>query len=140
MRASKLFDRVWVGVYDTPPKRLLFSTKERVELFADAVTHIPNVEVVSFKGLVPSVARSFGASFVVRGLRAGFDFETEFEMALMWRKLDPEVDIVSLMSSLQYQYVYSSRIKEVAQLGGDITDLVPQQVAAGLKSKFSSVS
>jgi pantetheine-phosphate adenylyltransferase len=77
-----------------------------------------------------------GAGFIVRGLRAGFDFELEFEMALMWRNLDPQIDVVCLMSSLQYQFVFSSRIKEVAQLGGDIRSLVPEPVADKLKASF----
>ena len=106
-RASRLFDRLLVAVYESPPKSLLFSTEERVELFKASVADIPNVDVVPFKGLAVKFARKVGAQFIVRGLRAGFDFETEFEMALMWRNLDPEVDVVCMMSALQYQFVYS---------------------------------
>jgi pantetheine-phosphate adenylyltransferase len=80
-------------------------------------------------------AREAQAEFIVRGLRAGFDFETEFEMALMWRSIAPDIDVVCMMSVLQFQFVYSSRIKEVAQLGGDVTALVPEPVAAALKAK-----
>ena len=139
-RASRLFDRLLVGVYESPPKSLLFSTEERVELFKASVVDIPNVEVVPFKELAVKFARRVGAQFIVRGLRAGFDFENEFEMALMWRSLDPEVDVVCMMSALQYQFVYSSRIKEVARMTGDIRSLVPPQVAAGLDAKFKAVS
>ena len=135
-RASRLFERLLVAVYETPPKSLLFTNEERVTLFKDSVAHLPNVDVVSFNGLAPELARDVGAKFIVRGLRAGYDFETEFEMAHMWRNLDPEIDVVCMMSALQYQFVYSSRIKEVAQLGGDIASLVPEQVAALLRAKF----
>jgi pantetheine-phosphate adenylyltransferase len=140
-RASRLFEQLTVAIYESPPKRVLFSTDERVALFQASVAHLPNVDVISFSGLVaPDLARKVSAGFVVRGLRAGVDFETEFEMTLMWRTLDPEIDVVCLMSALQYQFVYSSRIKEVAKLGGDVQGLVPQPVATELTAKFKSVS
>ena len=139
-RASKLFDRLVVSVYESPPKTLFFDSGERVDMVREAVAHLPNVDVKTFSGLAPNVARQEGATFIVRGLRAGLDFETEFEMALMWRNLDQDVDVVCLMSALQYQFVYSSRIKEVAQLGGDIASLVPKRVAAALRARLSSSS
>lgn len=135
-RASKLFDELIVGVYDTPPKNLMFTTEERVDLFQQSVGSLPNVKVQPFVGLAPNVAREMGAEFILRGLRAGFDFEMEFEMALMWRNLAPDIDVVCMMSSLEYQFVYSSRIKEVAKLGGNIDNLVPDHVAAALKKKL----
>ncbi len=131
-RASTLFDEVVVGVYEESPKALMFSTGERVSLFSQSVDHLPNVKVVSFTGLAPDFARSMDAQFILRGLRAGFDFELEFEMALMWRSLAQDIDVVCLMSALSYQFVYSSRIKEVATLGGDISALVPPTVVAAL--------
>ena len=140
-RAAKVFDHLTVAVYDAPPKQVLFSTEERVELFEESTAQLPNVEVISFSGLVaPDLARQLDAKFIVRGLRAGFDFEAEFEMALMWRNLDPDVDVVCLMSALQFQFVYSSRIKEVARLGGDVRSLVPASVSAAMESKFASAS
>jgi len=135
-RASKLFDELIVGVYDTPPKNLMFTTEERVELFQESVKTLNNVKVQPFFGLAPDVARELGAEFIVRGLRAGFDFEMEFEMALMWRNLAPDIDVVCMMSSLEYQFVYSSRIKEVAKLGGKIDNLVPIHVATALYGKL----
>lgn len=135
-RASTLFDHLKVAVYDSPPKNVMFTTEERVSLFQESVAHISNVEVEPFNDLAPSFAKANGAQFIVRGLRAGFDFEMEFEMALMWRNLDPDVDVVCLMSSLEYQFVFSSRIKEVARLGGDIRNLVPQPVADILKDRM----
>ena len=136
-RASKLFDGLLLGVYDSPPKSVMFTAQERVSLFQESVAHIPNVKVESFGGLAVDFARNVGAQFIVRGLRAGFDFETEFEMALMWRKLAPDIDVVCMMSALEYQFVYSSRFKEVAKLGGNISSLVPQCVADALKAKLN---
>ena len=136
-RAARLFDRLLVGVYDSPAKQALFSTEDRVDLFNKSVGHLGNVDVVPFNGLVTAFAQESGARYVVRGLRAGFDFESEFEMALMWRHLDPEVDVVCMMSALEYQFIYSSRIKEVAELGADVERLVPHEVAVKLQAKLS---
>ena len=140
-RASKVFEHLVIAVYETPPKQMLFSTRERVALFEESVGHLDNVEVVAFSGLVaPHLVRCVDARFIVRGLRAGLDFETEFEMALMWRTLDPGVDVVCLMSALQHQFIYSTRIKEVAKLGGNVRGLVPERVAAEMEAKYSSAS
>jgi pantetheine-phosphate adenylyltransferase len=136
-RAAKLFDRLLVAVYESPPKQVLFSTADRVELFNRSVGHLDNVEVAPFGGLVTDLARDVGAEYVVRGLRAGLDFESEFEMALMWRHLDPTIDVVCMMSALEYQFIYSSRIKEVAKLGANVESLVPHEVATRLKAKLS---
>lgn len=136
-RAAKVFDELIIAVYDAPPKSLMFTTQERVELFEKSVAHIPNINVMPFTGLAPNVARASGADFIVRGLRAGFDFEMEFEMALMWRNIAPDIDVVCMMSALEYQFVYSSRIKEVASLGANIDSLVPEHVAAALKERIS---
>ena len=138
-RASAVFDRLVIAVYESPPKQILFSSEERVALVEKAVGHLENVEVVAFSGLVaPHLVRNVGAKFIVRGLRAGLDFETEFEMALMWRTLDPDVDVVCLMSALQHQFIYSTRIKEVAKLGGDVRGLVPEFVVSEMKAKYGS--
>ena len=134
-RASMLFDELIVGAYDTPLQTPTFTTQERVEMFAQALAHLPNVRVTGFSGLAVSFAQSVDAQFILRGLRAGFDFELEFEMALMWRKLAPDTDVVCMMSALQYQFVHSSRIKEVARLGGNISSLVPHHVAVALAAK-----
>ena len=135
-RASKLFDEVVVGVYKAPPsKTLMFDTDERVSLFQEALKGVDNVEVVPFTGLAPDVARDFGAKAILRGLRAGFDFEQEFEMALMWRNLSPDIDVICMMSALEHQFIYSSRIKEVARLGASIDNLVPAHIAAALKER-----
>tara|TARA_Y100001960_G_scaffold113337_1_gene121293 strand:+ start:322 stop:795 length:474 start_codon:yes stop_codon:yes gene_type:complete len=135
-RASRLFDEVIVGVYQAPPKVLMFDTGERVELFQESLKGIDNVEVVEFTGLAPTVAREVGAEVILRGLRAGFDFEQEFEMALMWRNLAPDIDVVCMMTALEHQFIYSSRIKEVARLGANIDNLVPPHIAAALKERI----
>ena len=138
-RASHLFDELIVGVYDAPPtKTLMFTTEERVDLFKRSIPHLSNVRVVPFTGLAPAVARSVDAEFIIRGLRAGFDFETEFEMALMWRNVDPGIDVVCLMTALENQFVHSSRIKEVAGLGGRIENLSPEPVLEALTEKLES--
>ncbi len=135
-RAAALFDKVVVAVYATPSKNLLFNTEERVELFQDAVSHLPNVEVRQFQGLVVRFAQDIGAAVIVRGLRSGSDFEYEYEMAFMNRKLAPDVDMVSFMTSQEHMYVSSSLLKEVARLGGDITGMVTPRVAAAVYNKL----
>ena len=135
-RAAALFDRVIVAVYATPSKSLLFSTDERVDLFINAVRDLPNVEVRRFEGLVVRFAQEIGAAVIVRGLRSGSDFEYEYEMAFMNRKLAPDVDMVSFMTSQDHMFVSSSLLKEVARLGGDITGMVPPGVAGAVYAKF----
>jgi pantetheine-phosphate adenylyltransferase len=116
----------------------MFDTDERMDLFRRAVTDIPNVEVTSFQGLVVRYAQEIGANSIVRGLRSGSDFEYEFDMAFMNRRLAPDIDLVSFMTSLDYMFLSSSLIKEVAMLGGDITGMVPPHVIEAVNSKFSS--
>ncbi len=138
-RAAAVFDELIIAVYESPPtKRLMFSTEERVDMFAAAVADVPNISVAPFTGLAPTVAREHGASFIVRGLRAGVDFELEFEMTLMWRHVAPDIDIVCIMSSLETQFLYSSRIKEVASLGADVSELVPPHIARALARKLDA--
>ena len=138
VRAARLFEKLIIGVYDTPNKRLLFTTKERVELVRQAVVDLPNIEVEAFPGLTVDFARKVGAKVMVRGLRAGADFEREFEMAMLNKKLSPELELVCLMSRLEYQFLSSSLLKETASLGGDVDDLVPQHVAEALRRKIRS--
>ena len=135
-RAARLFDRLIIGVYDTPNKRLLFTTKERVELAKRAVARLPNVGVEAFPGLTVDFGRRVGATVMVRGLRACADFEREFEMAMLNNKLSPELELVCLMSRLEYQFLSSSLLKETASLGGNVDDLVPKHVAKALRGKL----
>ena len=137
-RAARLFEKLIIGVYDTPNKRLLFTTKERVELVRKAVARLPNVEVKAFPELTVDFARKVGAKVMVRGLRAGADFEREFEMAMLNKKLSPELELVCLMSKLEYQFLSSSLLKEPASLGGNVKNWVPRHVAEALRKKIQS--
>ena len=135
-RAANLFEKVVVSVYDTPSKNLLFNTDEREQLMRDACRHLPNVEVTRFTGLLVRYAMDIKAGVIVRGLRSGSDFEYEFDMAFMNRRLEPEVDLLCFMTSQDYMFVSASLLKEVAKLGGDITQMVPPNVAQAVYSKF----
>ncbi|MEA1959075.1 MAG: pantetheine-phosphate adenylyltransferase, partial [Chloroflexota bacterium] len=135
-RAAALFDEVVVGVYYAPPKTLLFNTEERVALMAKALDHIPNAKVVSYEGLTVEFTRSIGAKVIVRGLRMSSDFEKEFEMALMNKKLASDIEVVCFMTKLEFEFVSSSLLKEAARLGGCIDDLVPPHVMDALREKF----
>ncbi len=136
-RSAKLFDKVIVGVYDTPEKKLMFTTEERVALGRVAVEDLPNVEVKAFSGLMVEFARREKVATVVRGLRVNNDFEFEFDMAMINRKLAPEVELVCLLASPEYQFLSSSILKEVARLGGDFADLVPPFVARAVLAKVA---
>jgi len=134
-RASALFDKLIIGIYDNPDKHPLFSLEERVTLVGKAITDFPNVQVQSFKGLTVDFMHQLEAKVMIRGLRANSDFEREFEMALMNKKLAPDTELVCLMTSSQYQFLSSSLIKEVAMLGGRLEGMVPDHVAVALKEK-----
>jgi len=136
-RASSIFDKLIVGVYDRPEKRLLFSTEERVQMTQQATAHLKNVNVQSYSGLTVDFAKKVGAHVMVRGLRMSSDFEREFEMAMMNKKLAPDLELVCFMASLQYQFLSSSLLKEVAQLGGCLEAMVPNHVAKALRKKFA---
>jgi pantetheine-phosphate adenylyltransferase len=136
-RGASIFDELIVGVYDRPEKRLLFSTEERVRMAQQAVANLKNVQVQSYSGLTVDFAKQVGAQVMVRGLRMSSDFEREFEMAMMNKKLAPELELVCFMASLQYQFLSSSLLKEVAQLGGCLEEMVPDHVAKELSRKFA---
>jgi pantetheine-phosphate adenylyltransferase len=135
-RAGRLFDRLIVAVYDTPDKRLLFSTDERTQIIRDTAAALPNVEVASYGTLTVDYAAARGASAVIRGLRATTDFDFEFQVALMNRHLNPDIEALFLMTSLEHAHISSTLVKEVARHGGNITGLVPQPVAAALSAKL----
>ena len=133
-RAAAMFTRLVVAVYDLP--EALFPVEERVVMFQEAVKHLPNVSVKPFSGLVVEFARREGATVLVRGIRAVTDFETEFDMALMNKKIAPEVESVYLMASLEHLFVSGRRIREVASLGYDVSDMVPPHVGEALRRRF----
>jgi len=136
IRAARLFEKVIIGVYDKPNKHLFFTAEERVDMTRQAVANLPNVEVKSFTGLVIDFAKQEKAQVMIRGLRMTADFEREFEMAMMNRKLSPELDLVCLMASQEYQFLSSSLLKEVASLEGSLNDFVPEHVAEALRKKI----
>ena len=136
-RAASLFDEIIIGVYDIPKKNLLFSTKERVNLAKEALKHLHNVRVESYSGLTVKFVKQMNAQVMIRGLRMITDFEREFEMALMNKLLDHDIELVCLMSSLRYQFLSSSLLKEACQLGGEIDILVPENVLNALLEKFN---
>ena len=136
-RAASIFDKLVVGIYDRPEKRLLFSTEERVQMARQAVVKLKNVRVNSYSGLTVDFAKEMGAQVMVRGLRMSSDFEREFEMAMMNKKLTPDLELVCFMARLQYQFLSSSLLKEVAQLGGCLDKMVPDHVAVALKERFA---
>lgn len=134
-RAARLFEKLIIGVYDLPNKNVLFTTEERVELVRQAIINLPNVEVEAYSGLTVDFAKKVKAQAMVRGLRMSSDFEREFDMAMMNKKLYPELELVCLMSTLEYQFLSSTLLKEAARLGGNIDNLVPKHVAEALRKK-----
>ena len=136
-RASSLFSHLEVAAYEGSQRPCLFTAKERVDLFTEEVQHLENVNVRSFSGLVVNYARRMGAQVIVKGLRGSSDFEYEYEMAFVNKKLAPDIETVCLITSLEYQFVSSSRLKEVARLGGDIEVMVPPHVAKAVLEKLA---
>ncbi|HEX2861190.1 MAG TPA: pantetheine-phosphate adenylyltransferase [Lacunisphaera sp.] len=132
-RAARLFERVTVAVALRSTKSPLFSVEQRVDLIRANISHLTHVEVVSFDGLLVDFARQQKADAIIRGLRALSDFEFEFNMALMNRHLEPSVEAIFVMPNEAYSYTSSTLVKQIAQLGGDVTNFVPANVAAALK-------
>ncbi|TMQ50477.1 MAG: pantetheine-phosphate adenylyltransferase [Candidatus Eisenbacteria bacterium] len=139
-RAARLFDRVVVAVAHSPGKGTLFPVGERVEMIRAATRTLRRVEVVEFSDLVVNCARRVGAQVMIRGLRAVSDFEFEFQMALMNRRLSPSLEVAFLMPSQQYTYLNSTLVKEVARLGGSPRGLVPRVVEERLRAEFAPSS
>jgi len=138
-RAAETFDELIVAVVNASVRksRALFSAEERVAFIESATSHIPNVRVDTFDVLITEYARGVGASAIVKGLRAISDFEYELEMNQLNRHLASDIESVYLMASPQYSFLSSSGVKEIATFGGDVSDLVPDEVARRLKEAFS---
>jgi pantetheine-phosphate adenylyltransferase len=137
-RGLAVFDRVRMAILMNPEKQPLFSVEERVALIREAYRGNPRVEVDTFSGLLVDYARRVGASVIIRGIRAISDFEYEFQMALMNRRLDPRIETVFMMPAESYSYLSSRLVKEVFQLGGRVTDLVPPVVEKRLSEKYGN--
>ena len=135
MRGARIFDRIIVAILVNPEKTPLFTIDERVEMAREVFRDEPRVEVEAFGGLLVDYARRRGAHVIVRGLRAVSDFEYEFQMALMNRRLAPEIETVFMMPSEAYTYTSSRIIREICALGGSISGLVPERVEERLRRK-----
>jgi len=137
-RAIKLFDNLIVAVADNRDKTPLFTVDERIELIKKSIDNLENITITSFDGLTAKFAKDNGAQAIIRGLRAVSDFEFEFQMALMNRKIEPEVEAVYLMPNDKYSYISSSLVKDIAKRGGDISCFVPGVVKKALRERYSS--
>lgn len=138
-RASALFDEVFVAVYDAPPKKLLFSTEERLDMARVALAHLSNVEVVSYVGLTVDCARDVNAHVIVRGLRNVADFEFEHQIGWANNQLAPDVELCCLFCASDYAYLSATILKEVASLHGDYTAWTQPHVRQALQRKFARV-
>ncbi len=139
-RSARIFDRVIVAVGQHPSKRGFFPADERVQLLADSLVHLDNVECTSFRGLVVRFCREQGASVIVRGIRAISDFEAEFQMGQANRQLAPGVETVFLFPEPNEQFISSSLIKEIASHGGAFEQYVPDPVASAMKARYAGSS
>ena len=137
-RGSKLFEHLTVGILRNPVKNPLFSVEERVEMLHEATDSLGNVSVATFDGLMVQFARELGAAAVLRGSRAISDYEYEFQMALMNRRLAPEIETVFLQPAGRYSFVSSRMLKEVFSFGGDISGLIPPNVLKRLRGRINT--
>lgn len=135
-RAAALFEELVIGVSASP--QTLFTSEERVEMFRAAIDDQAHVRVLPIEGLTVDFARAVGATVLVRSMRGGTDFDYEFDMALMNRKMEPAIESVYLIARLENLFISGTRIREVAALGYDVADMVPAHVAVALRAKFPS--
>jgi pantetheine-phosphate adenylyltransferase len=135
-RAARIFDEVIVAVYDMPKKKLLFDVTERLELAEKAFINDTNIRVARYSGLTVNYAQEVGAMALIRGLRVFSDFEFEFRMGIANKKLAPEIETVSIMTDERLLHISSSTIREIAELGGDVTSMVPDFVSEALVNRF----
>lgn len=135
-RGSGLFDEVIIAVLNNSAKNPLFTAEERVELINKSIADIPNCRAVFFDGLLVDFVKEQGADVVIKGLRAISDFEYEFQMALLNKKLNPEIETFFMVTNANYSYISSSIVKEIARLGGDFSDLLPKEIYNDVKQKI----
>lgn len=136
-RASRLFDEIVIAVYDAPPKKLLFSTDERLDLARQALAHLPNISVTKYTGLTVECARQVGAQVILRGLRNVADFEYEYQIGWANHQLAPEVELCCLFCTGRFASLSATILKEVASLGGDISEWAPEHVIDALAARFN---
>jgi pantetheine-phosphate adenylyltransferase len=137
-RGAKLFEHLTVGILNNPGKNPLFTVEERVEMLRESTSALDNVSVATFDGLMVDFARHLGAKAVLRGIRAISDYEHEFQMALMNRRLAPEIETVFLQPAGRYSFISSRMLKEVFSFGGDVTGLVPPNVLKRLRGRINT--
>jgi pantetheine-phosphate adenylyltransferase len=135
-RATRIFDEVVVAIYANPKKNILFEVDERVELAQRAFADDEDIRVAKFSGLVVNYAQSVGATALVRGLRVFGDFEYEFRMGLANKSLAPEIETVAVLADVKYMHISSSTIREIAELGGNVSHMVPAHVYDALRHRF----
>lgn len=136
-RSSKIVDELYVSVLRNSAKNPLFSTDERVSMIEEMTSHLPNVKVTAFDGLLVDYAGKIGANIIVRGLRAVTDFEYELQISQTNRIVNPDIDTIFLTTSLQYAYLSSTIVKEVASYNGDISKFVPEEIARKVYEKYN---
>ena len=136
-RSSKIVDELYVSVLRNSAKNPLFSTDERVSMIEEMTSHLPNVKVTAFDGLLVDYAGKIGANTIVRGLRAVTDFEYELQISQTNRIVNPDIDTIFLTTSLQYAYLSSTIVKEVASYNGDISKFVPEGIARKVYEKYN---
>jgi pantetheine-phosphate adenylyltransferase len=138
-RGARLFDELYVGVYDRPLKNMLFSPEERIELVKSELADIENVSVVGYQGLTVDFCHQISAKVIIRGLRVFSDFEHEFRMALANHRLAPDIEVVPLITSEDHTFLTGTTVREIASLGGDVSDFVSPDVAKALKRRFEEL-
>lgn len=140
-RAAKVFDEVIMAVYDRPNgKKLLFSVEERVALIEESIKGFDNIGVASYSGLTVDYVTSVDAHVLVRGLRVFSDFEFEFRMALANQRLAPEIEMINFITGEQFIHISSTTVREIAELGGDMSSMVPPHVAEALRKRYAEIA
>jgi pantetheine-phosphate adenylyltransferase len=139
VRAARLFDELIVAVYNIPKKRLLFDADERVAMAEEALQGYDNIRVAQYSGLTVKYAQQVGAMALIRGLRVFSDFELEFRMGTANKVLAPEIETVAIMSDLQHIHISSSTVREIAELGEDVSSMVPPHVQEALRRRFAEL-
>jgi len=139
LRAVRFLDELLIAVYDNPPKNVLFTAEERLALVEEAFKDEPRITSNIFSGLIVEHCKQVDAQVIVRGLRVFSDFEHEFRMALANHRLEPDIDVVALITSEEHSFLTGSTVKEIASLGGDVTTMVPEHVKAALAQRFKDL-
>jgi pantetheine-phosphate adenylyltransferase len=139
LRAVRFLDELLIAVYDNPPKNVLFTAEERLALVEEAFKDEPRITANIFSGLIVEHCKQVNSQVIVRGLRVFSDFEHEFRMALANHRLEPDIDVVALITSEEHSFLTGSTVKEIASLAGDVTTMVPKHVKAALKQRFKDL-